>query len=115
MARGWLGWPLTIVGIGETEMTDRDLRRMCAVQNSDDSGVGMTVPDVAYPVKAEPGIDPNTPIDSIEVRMRKVYSIFENESNKTSDRLNAMQFFLELERYADSLKAGKGNENDRLA
>lgn len=78
---------------------DRDLRRMCAVQNSDDSGIGIVVPDVAYPVsppKVRPGVDPNH-IDSAEDKMRKLQAIYDDDRVKLSDRIKAMELHHELQ------------------
>jgi hypothetical protein len=94
------------VGIGDIEMTDRDLRRMCAVQNSDDSGVGMTVPDVAYPMKAKPGIDPNAPIDSAEDKMRKLQAIYNDPRTKVADQIRALDLHQALQEHIDRVKAG---------
>ena len=92
-------------------MKDKDIRRMCVVHNSDDSGVGMTVPDVAYPVgkpKVQTGVEADH-IDSAEDKMRKLEAIYNDDNVKVADQISAMALHHELQQHVDRVKAGEGD------
>lgn len=104
---------------------DKDIARMCAVYNSDDSGIGITVPDVPYPRDKDyhppvemPEAIRNDPVRSTEYILRVLERIFTDTDNKPADRIKAIALHHEIDVFR---MAGMGiikhqdNGNDRLA
>lgn len=76
---------------------DPVLARMCRMNNSDDSGIGISVPDVPYPWDRPQTVDPSEPIDTPQDQMRKLQAIYNDSRTKAANKIRAMQLHRELQ------------------
>ncbi len=86
---------------------DPELARMCRMSNSDDSGIGICVPDVPYPWDRPIVLDLTQPIDTPQDQMRKLQTIYNDRRTKAVNKIKAMQLHRELQQSLAHTNAGE--------